>query len=67
MYNAGQAIDEYGVAAAPLPLSTAYCQNWCHSIRLYSRRVRKSQVSAAYQDAQTQIKALSCENLLLLF
>lgn len=61
------AMDEYGVAAALLPLSTAFCRKLCTGVIQFAytciqeHPVWKSQQfweSAFYQDVQTQIKAL---------
>lgn len=61
------AMDEYGVAAALLPLSTAFCRKLCTGVIQFAytciqdHSVWKSQQfweAAFYQDVQTQIKAL---------
>lgn len=61
------AMDEYGVAAALLPLSTAFCRKLCTGVIQFAytciqdHPVWKSQQfweAAFYQDVQTQIKAL---------
>lgn len=60
-------MDEYGVAASLLPLSTAFCRKLCTGIIQFAytciqdHPVWKSQQfweSAFYQDVQAQIKAL---------
>lgn len=60
-------MDEYGVAAALLPLSTAFCRKLCTGVIQFAytciqdHPVWKSQQfweSAFYQDVQAQIKAL---------
>lgn len=60
-------MDEYGVAAALLPLSTAFCRKLCTGVIQFActciqdHRVWKRQQfweAAFYQDVQTQIKAL---------
>lgn len=61
------AMDEHGVAAALLPLSTAFCRKLCTGVIQFAytciqdHPVWKNQQfweSAFYQDVQTQIKAL---------
>lgn len=61
------AMDEHGVAAALLPLSTAFCRKLCTGVIQFAytciqeHPVWKSQQfweAAFYQDVQTQIKAL---------
>lgn len=60
-------MDEHGVAAALLPLSTAFCRKLCTGVIQFAytciqdHPVWKSQQfweAAFYQDVQTQIKAL---------
>lgn len=60
-------MDEHGVAAALLPLSSAFCRKLCTGVIQFAytciqdHPVWKSQQfweSAFYQDVQTQIKAL---------
>lgn len=60
-------MDEYGVAASLLPLSTAFCRKLCTGVIQFAytciqdHSVWKSQQfweSAFYQDVQMQIKAL---------
>lgn len=60
-------MDEHGVAAALLPLSTAFCRKLCTGVIQFAytciqdHPVWKNQQfweSAFYQDVQTQIKAL---------
>lgn len=60
-------MDEHGVAAALLPLSTAFCRKLCTGVIQFAytciqdHSVWKNQQfweAAFYQDVQTQIKAL---------